>query len=164
MSAESHTPEVQRDTCYLCGNPHDELFERHHIVPTRFEGSDEAKNLVDVCPTCHRKLERLYDHRFYEQLRDHFKKELTEDQLVASSEAPSESKSESESKFMSGTYEKQSVKRIVAELEESHEYGAPIEKVYEEHPKSDDFIRDNLSALRTEGQVYKPKEGHLRTT
>lgn len=50
--------------CYFC----DEQFvlERHHVVPRRFGGSDSDENLVTVCPTCHEKLEKLYDKRFYE--------------------------------------------------------------------------------------------------
>jgi len=52
--------------CYFCGEEH--RVETHHIVPKRFDGSDEEENLVDVCPTCHSKLENLYDKRFYDEL------------------------------------------------------------------------------------------------
>lgn len=55
------------DKCYFC--PETECLELHHIIPRRFNGSDRTKNLVTVCSTCHRKLERLYnDEDFYRQL------------------------------------------------------------------------------------------------
>ena len=55
-----------RDNCYFCGE--DGVLDAHHIVPQRHGGSDDVENLVKVCPTCHRKLERLYNSRFYEEL------------------------------------------------------------------------------------------------
>jgi hypothetical protein len=45
-----------------------EVLEEHHIVPRRHGGSDDSDNLVDLCPTCHEKVERLYDRRFYDEL------------------------------------------------------------------------------------------------
>lgn len=51
--------------CHFCGQ---EPTETHHIVPRRFDGTDADENLVDVCPTCHSKLESLYDKRFYDAL------------------------------------------------------------------------------------------------
>jgi len=59
--------QTKRDDCYFCGGG-EGVLETHHIVPRRFGGSDEAENLVDLCPTCHQKLERLYDRRFYEEV------------------------------------------------------------------------------------------------
>ena len=54
------------DQCYFCDES--EALDRHHVVPRRHGGSDVDKNLVTVCPTCHRKLETLYDSRFYNRL------------------------------------------------------------------------------------------------
>jgi uncharacterized protein with PIN domain len=54
------------DECYFCDET--ECLESHHVVPQRFDGSDREVNLVTVCPTCHRKLEKLYDKRFYTQV------------------------------------------------------------------------------------------------
>jgi|GEM_PF-2251550 len=51
--------QIGRDTCYFCGS--EGPIERHHIVPRRYDGPDEESNLVDLCPTCHERLERLYD-------------------------------------------------------------------------------------------------------
>ena len=53
-------------SCYFCHGT--ERLESHHIVPRRFDGDDTDENLVDVCPTCHSKLEHLYDSRFYSEL------------------------------------------------------------------------------------------------
>lgn len=52
--------------CYFCDET--SVLEEHHIVPRRFDGSDDEKNIVEVCPTCHSKLESLYDKRFYDKL------------------------------------------------------------------------------------------------
>lgn len=54
------------EACLFCDEEY--ALDRHHIVPQRYGGSDEEENLVTVCPTCHRKLETLYDTRFYESL------------------------------------------------------------------------------------------------
>lgn len=53
--------------CYFCDGGGDVL-ESHHIVPRRFGGSDSDENLVDLCPTCHERIERLYNRRFYQKL------------------------------------------------------------------------------------------------
>lgn len=55
------------DGCYFCGEGTNVL-ETHHIVPQRHDGSDGTENLVDLCPTCHERLERLYNKRFYDAL------------------------------------------------------------------------------------------------
>jgi len=71
---------TKADKCYFCSET--ECLEEHHIVPKRYEGSDCDENLVQVCPTCHRKLERIYNERFYENLGRHNQikgKDLLED-------------------------------------------------------------------------------------
>lgn len=55
-----------RKECFFCDET--ECLEQHHILPRRFNGSDKEENLVTVCPTCHRKLEELYDKDFYDKL------------------------------------------------------------------------------------------------
>ena len=52
--------------CYFCDET--ERLEQHHIVPRRFGGSDASENMVEVCPTCHSKLEHLYNSRFYKNI------------------------------------------------------------------------------------------------
>jgi len=72
-----HNDNVRSEQCYFC--PRRDSLESHHIVPQRFNGSDSAENLVVVCERCHRKLERLYDARFYEGfgVEDHGKQRLS---------------------------------------------------------------------------------------
>lgn len=57
-----------RETCYICGSANSDVLETHHIVPRRFGGGDSAENLVDLCPSCHATLEKLYNKRFYDEL------------------------------------------------------------------------------------------------
>lgn len=57
---------IDTDRCHFC--PRQTDIEAHHIVPQRFNGRDRRENLVGVCERCHKKLEALYDKRFYEKL------------------------------------------------------------------------------------------------
>lgn len=57
-------------SCYFCPETESTAIESHHIVPRRFGGSDTEENKVDVCANCHRKLEALYDTRFYKKIRE----------------------------------------------------------------------------------------------
>lgn len=54
------------DECRFCGETR--VLEDHHIIPRRFDGPDTDENVVTVCPTCHRLLERLYNKEFYEAI------------------------------------------------------------------------------------------------
>ena len=56
---------TNREDCYICGRGHPDILEAHHIVPRRYNGSDEDPNIVELCPSCHKALERLYDLRFW---------------------------------------------------------------------------------------------------
>lgn len=56
--------QYNRETCYFCGS--EGPIESHHIVPRRHDGPDEDWNLVDLCPTCHQRLERLYNDNVWE--------------------------------------------------------------------------------------------------
>ena len=64
-----------KDLCYFCGESNSTVLEEHHIVPRRFNGSSGENNLVTVCSNCHSKLEKLYDKRFYKQIRRELIKE-----------------------------------------------------------------------------------------
>jgi len=67
MSEPSHTTQsTTEQTCYFCEST-DEI-EEHHILPQRFDGSDQPTNVVDVCHDCHWKLERLYNKDFWEAI------------------------------------------------------------------------------------------------
>jgi len=58
--------QTDTDKCYFC--PKRTNIEVHHIVPQRFNGTDKQENLVALCDRCHKKLEQLYDKRFYQRL------------------------------------------------------------------------------------------------
>ena len=62
--------EPRGPSCKFCNETDTDALEEHHIVPRRFEGSDEAQNLVTLCASCHRKLESIHDRRFYKQVRN----------------------------------------------------------------------------------------------
>lgn len=56
------------DVCYICGHGNPDTLEEHHIIPRRYDGSDASRNLVDLCPSCHSTLERIYDDAFFGEL------------------------------------------------------------------------------------------------
>lgn len=62
----SKRDKIDTSGCYFCARQTD--IHAHHIVPDRFNGKETRENLVGVCERCHKKLERLYDKRFYERL------------------------------------------------------------------------------------------------
>lgn len=55
-------------TCYICGHGNTDVIQRHHIIPQRYGGGDEAENLVSLCPTCHDAIERIYDNSFFKAM------------------------------------------------------------------------------------------------
>jgi 5-methylcytosine-specific restriction endonuclease McrA len=57
-----------RESCYFCGS--EGPIETHHIHPRRYGGSDNDRNLVDVCSNCHNKLEALYDDATLKKLKN----------------------------------------------------------------------------------------------
>ncbi|WP_193308723.1 minichromosome maintenance protein MCM [Halorubrum halophilum] len=62
---------------------------------------------------------------------------------------------------------KDMVKNIVRNVEESYQEGAPIDEVLDhavENELSPAKAEELLEKLRTLGEVYEPKQGHLRTT
>ncbi|UBF23414.1 HNH endonuclease [Haloarcula tailed virus 3] len=66
MGMSEYRDKADTSRCYFCPKRND--IEVHHIVPQRFNGSDSRENLVALCDRCHRKIEALYDKRFYEKL------------------------------------------------------------------------------------------------
>jgi hypothetical protein len=59
---------TDQNNCFICGDQRQNSLEQHHIVPKRFNGSDDDENLVTLCASCHAAIEKLYDRRFYEEL------------------------------------------------------------------------------------------------
>jgi len=64
MTDGDHDP----NRCFICGDQRQNSLEQHHIVPQRFDGSDDDENLVTLCASCHAAIEKLYDRRFYDKL------------------------------------------------------------------------------------------------
>ena len=58
------------------------------------------------------------------------------------------------------------VKEAVAVIEDSvnHDRGAPEETVISEYNAPDDAVKEEIEKLKTKGEVYEPKEDHLRPT
>lgn len=52
--------------CLFCEDQQD--LEKHHVVPRKLGGTDELENLITVCSSCHKKIERTWDARFYRRL------------------------------------------------------------------------------------------------
>jgi replicative DNA helicase Mcm len=59
------------------------------------------------------------------------------------------------------------IKGLIADIEEEYEEGAPVDEVLD---RADEIGMDpgkaeqEIEKLRTKGEVYEPKQGHLRTT
>jgi len=64
--SRKHVTRYPRESCYFCGA--DGPIETHHIVPRRYNGIDDQINFVDLCSSCHEKLEQLYGRRFYNRI------------------------------------------------------------------------------------------------
>ena len=62
---DNNTPD---GSCYICGHGNTDVIQRHHIIPRRYDGTDETRNIVNLCPTCHDAIERIYDDSFFEDL------------------------------------------------------------------------------------------------
>lgn len=150
-------PQHNRSTCYFCHEPDEHILESHHIVPRRHGGSDDPENLVQVCPTCHQKLERLYDSRFYgaigvegdggddETDNSELRVEITDSDGGASV----------------------SLRDVIVEIGERNPDGAPIEEVRKKALKygfDADRVEARIARLKQQGKVYEPARGHLRVT
>lgn len=63
--------------CGICSTPYGEdLLESHHKVPRHLKGSDDPKNLIDICPICHTSVHTLA--RFLVQSQEKAAKFLNE--------------------------------------------------------------------------------------
>ena len=104
-----------RSDCYFCGS--EGPIETHHVVPRRLDGSDHSENLVDLCPTCHERLERLYNNRFYDKLEEAF-------YPIKRPHEPDEIESEKASKENTAAEE---LKDMISLNEGSYDEGVPID-------------------------------------
>jgi len=140
-----------RQRCYFCGS--EGPIETHHIVPSRHGGSDDETNLVDLCPTCHQRLEALYDQRYFGELG------VVNDDADADSDVTSKTQRD----------RIKALKSAINEIEKEHQEGAPIEIAIDHLTDKFDAVdreqaADAIEKLRRKGQVYEPKQDHLRTT
>lgn len=146
-------PQYDRQNCYFCHEQDAHILETHHVVPQRFGGSDDAENLVRVCPTCHERLERLYDGRFYDALGIETEdSDKSDDTNTIGATLPEEVKP---------------LKRVIEEIESNHAEGAPHEEYVEEaktrgYAESD--ILDGLELMKQQGEVYEPRNDRYRAT
>lgn len=136
-----------RRNCYFCGS--EGPIETHHIIPQRHDGSDDECNLVDLCPTCHERLERLYNNEFFRQVAN---AEVTDSIIVDGENAE--------------TGEQDIVKSIISAIEKMYEEGAPESEIRSEiaNRSALDDSTDYIEKLRRKGDVYEPRQGHFRTT
>ncbi len=56
--------------CFICGEDTPSVLERHHIIPRRYDGTNDEKNLVVLCANCHRAIEKLYGEEFFEAVME----------------------------------------------------------------------------------------------
>ena len=144
-----------RSDCYFCGS--EGPIETHHVVPRRLDGSDYSENLVDLCPTCHERLERLYNNRFYDKLEEAFypiKRPYEADEI----------ESEKDSKENTPAQE---LKDMISVIEKSYDEGVPIDDLISAALQRSTFedaadVKSALEKLRRKGDVYEPVQDNLR--
>lgn len=154
-----------RSDCFFCDS--EGPIETHHVVPRRFDGSDNGENLVDLCPTCHRRLELLYDSRFYESLGVDYEHEesgkYTAEQIenvIVTPDTPRRELFEDDDELL---------KYLISEIEDEYEEGAPYDEVIDRALEDDWFddaetVEELIETLRRKGGLYEPRQGNLRTT
>ena len=125
------------DGCYFCGGGADVL-EKHHIVPRRHGGSDAEENLVDLCPTCHERLERLYDKRFYDRLGVRNGRSESDEQLLRVLEFISDTFPEGSEAF---SYRQQLMDELVDEFNLRGKFCTACQNRTFIAPPRDDFDR-----------------------
>lgn len=144
-----------RRNCYFCGS--EGPIETHHIIPQRHGGSDDESNLVDICPNCHRRLETLYNKRFYD--------------IVSEIDWGSKpTKDGNDSKKAATTIQHiNKLHDIINEMGMQCEKGADKDKVYhklvmcgvaESIPDASNMVTNE----QMRGNVYEARQGYLRST
>ena len=153
----TENPQYDRVTCYFCLSEERHILEEHHIVPRRFGGSDDDENLVRVCPTCHEKLERLYDSRFYDELGVENSDSEDSDDVVIHTRIKKEDGGEM-----------LTLLDIIEDIEDARRDGAPVDEVLDrgssEFDEPSHKMRFEIEKLKQKGEVYESESDILRTT
>lgn len=161
----TENPQYNRATCYFCLSEERQILEEHHIVPRRFDGSDDDENLVRVCPTCHQKLERLYDDRFYDELGVENSGSDSGDVEWSGSHEDSVAVIHT---WQGGGIETLNLLDVIEDIARSHEHGAPAEELHELMVREYDIDTEDLhhivTQLKQKGEVYEPEPDVYRTT
>lgn len=163
-----------REDCYICGFGGRHLLEKHHIVPRRHGGGDGNENLVHLCPTCHRAVEKLYNHRFYAELGIVDEEEAVESPTAGNPNISGTAETET------GTEEDDGVDKIVtesarerakaklSELQDEYDSlpGVPIPVLVDELSDPNGLNledpRGMVQKLRDMGEAYNPDQDHVR--
>ena len=57
----------KKKRCAICGKKYEKhKLQIHHIIPRSFNGFDGLKNMMLLCPSCHRQLHKYLDKRIYD--------------------------------------------------------------------------------------------------
>jgi hypothetical protein len=153
-------PQCERVTCYFCLSEETEVLEDHHIVPRRFGGSDEDENMVRLCPTCHRKIERLYDSRFYEEIGVEDTEDCDDEPGLDAEDIRVGTDREQRDRI-------QNVLDIVEAKAKTYENGIPEDEVIEmavDRGMEKSKVEYEISKLKQKGEVYESGGGGLMTS
>lgn len=123
---------TNRETCYMCEDGPREILVDHPIVPEHLPELTRNKNIVEVCPTCDRKLDQLYGSLF-----------------------------DSKPDVHSDGYSPDNMKQHIRNLDQSDKAGvheAQIESIVETHPGYDKEVRRILENLKHKGEIFESDE------
>lgn len=56
------------ESCFVCGEDNRHVLQRHHRIPSRYDGADSGENIVVLCANCHQAIEKIYNAQFYAAL------------------------------------------------------------------------------------------------
>lgn len=144
-------PQYNRATCYFCLSEETEVLEDHHIVPRRFGGGDGDENQVRLCPTCHRKIERLYNSRFYEEIGVEGTAESDEESGLDAEDIRTGTSGDQRDRI-------QNVLGIIRKRSGDYEHGIPEDRVVEiavSRGMSEEKVEYEISKLKQKGEIYE---------
>jgi len=154
MSERKTVTQHPRQLCYFCGS--EGPIQTHHIVPQRYNGGDHNENLVDLCPTCHERLERLYNKSFYQAL------DIEKDDFVKDDQPIPEHHREKrgEGVFMIKNLIRDAVEKYNEACSSQVIHGLAKEKYDWSHETTEIYLRK----ASNKGEIYQPTKNNFRTT